>query len=80
VRRIINEGQNCDLKSLRIVTGKTADWELLAKDCVCFANGAGGPEVNRSQLKRALAGLVGISVVIMEGNRNGARYRLAVEK
>jgi ATP-dependent DNA helicase RecG len=31
-----------DRKSLRTVTGKTADWDALAKDCVCFANGAGG--------------------------------------
>lgn len=36
------EDQYTDLKSLRTVTGKTADWESLAKDCVCFANGAGG--------------------------------------
>lgn len=39
-----------------------------------------GPELNRSQLKRALAELVGLSVVVMEGERNGARYRLAGEK
>jgi len=37
-----SEDQHTDLKSLRTVTGKTADWESLAKDCVCFANGAGG--------------------------------------
>lgn len=36
------ENQYTDRKSLRTVTGKTADWEALAKDCVCFANGAGG--------------------------------------
>ncbi|MDP2371792.1 ATP-binding protein [Rhodoferax sp.] len=36
------EDQHTDRKSLRTVTGKTADWEALAKDCVCFANGAGG--------------------------------------
>lgn len=36
------EDQHTDLKSLRIVTGKSADWDVLAKDCVCFANGAGG--------------------------------------
>lgn len=39
-----------------------------------------GPEVNRSQLKRALAELVGLAVVVMEGERNGARYRLVVEE
>lgn len=33
------EDQHTDRKSLRTVTGKTADWEALAKDCVCFANG-----------------------------------------
>ena len=36
------EDQHTDLKSLRTVTGKSADWEALSKDCVCFANGAGG--------------------------------------
>ncbi|PKN12439.1 MAG: ATP-dependent DNA helicase [Deltaproteobacteria bacterium HGW-Deltaproteobacteria-4] len=36
-----------------------------------------GPEVNRSQLKRALAELVTLGVVVMVGERNGARYRLA---
>ena len=36
------ENQYTDLKSLRTVTGKTADWDSLARDCVCFANGAGG--------------------------------------
>ena len=36
------ENQHTDLKSLRTVTGKSADWDALAKDCVCFANGAGG--------------------------------------
>ena len=36
------EGQLEDLKSLRMVTGKTADWDSLAKDCVAFANAIGG--------------------------------------
>lgn len=36
------EDQHTDRKSLHTVTSKTADWEALAKDCVCFANGAGG--------------------------------------
>lgn len=36
------EDQHIDLKSLRTVIGKSADWESLARDCVCFANGAGG--------------------------------------
>ncbi len=36
------EDQHTDRKSLRTITGKSADWEALAKDCVCFANGAGG--------------------------------------
>lgn len=35
------EDQHADLKSLRTVTGRTADWDALAKDCVCFADGAG---------------------------------------
>ena len=36
------EGQLLDRKSLRVVTGKTADWSELAKDCVAFANALGG--------------------------------------
>ncbi len=36
------ENQNTDQKSLRAITGKTADWEAIAKDCVCFANSQGG--------------------------------------
>jgi len=39
-----------------------------------------GPEVNRSQLKRALAELVAQAVVVMEGERNGARYRIKAIK
>lgn len=37
-----NEDQHTDCKSLRLITGKSADWDALARDCVCFANGAGG--------------------------------------
>lgn len=36
------ENQQTDRKSLRVITGKTADWNEIAKDCVCFANGQGG--------------------------------------
>lgn len=36
------EGQIRDQKSLRAVTGRTADWKELAKDCVAFANPVGG--------------------------------------
>ena len=36
------EDQHTDRKSLRAITGKAADMDELAKDCVCFANGAGG--------------------------------------
>ena len=36
------EGQLMDKKSLRVVTGRTADWKELAKDCVAFANAHGG--------------------------------------
>lgn len=36
------EGQLLDHKSLRSVQGKTADWDEIAKDCVAFANDAGG--------------------------------------
>lgn len=37
-----SETQRTDKKSLRKVTGHTADWSALAADCVCFANAAGG--------------------------------------
>ncbi|WP_425059320.1 hypothetical protein SCACP_40030 [Sporomusa carbonis] len=36
------EGQLIDKKSIRAVTGKTADWTELAKDCVAFATAQGG--------------------------------------
>ena len=36
------ESQHLDRKSLRQVTGATADFGELAQDCVCFANAAGG--------------------------------------
>jgi ATP-dependent DNA helicase RecG len=37
-----SESQNVDRKSLRKVSGSTANFPELAQDCVCFANGAGG--------------------------------------
>ena len=36
------EGQGLDRKSIRAVAGRSADWGELAKDCVAFANAAGG--------------------------------------
>lgn len=36
------EGQEQDKKSLRVIVGKTADWNELARDCVGFANSHGG--------------------------------------
>lgn len=36
------ESEHLDRKSLRKVTGSTADFSELAQDCVGFANGAGG--------------------------------------
>ena len=36
------EGQSLDYKALLAVSGKTADWGELAKDCVAFANAQGG--------------------------------------
>jgi ATP-dependent DNA helicase RecG len=36
------ESHHLDHKSLRKVTGSSADFGELARDCVCFANGAGG--------------------------------------
>ena len=36
------EGQLHDQKSLRAITGKSADWAELAKDCIAFANASGG--------------------------------------
>jgi ATP-dependent DNA helicase RecG len=41
-RRVSLEGQLLDQKSLRAVTGKTADWNEIAKDCIAFANATGG--------------------------------------
>lgn len=36
------EGQLFDKKSIRVVTGHTANWQELAKDCVAFATAQGG--------------------------------------
>ena len=36
------EDQHTERKSLRLVTGRGADWSDVARTCVCFANGAGG--------------------------------------
>lgn len=36
------EGQLLDKKSLRLVIGKTADWDSLAKHCIAFTNAQGG--------------------------------------
>ena len=41
-RRMSLEGQLLDQKSLRAVTGKSADWNEIAKDCIAFANATGG--------------------------------------
>jgi len=38
----MEENSIFDKKSLKLITGKTADWHELAKDCVCFANSVGG--------------------------------------
>lgn len=38
----MKESQTYDKKSLRAVSGKTADFEEIAKDCVAFANREGG--------------------------------------
>ena len=54
------EDQHTDRKSLRTITGKTADWEALAKDCVCFANDAGG---------RLLVGIVDSGVLPPAGQK-----------
>ena len=37
-----DEGQFVDKKSLRAVTGNSANWKELAKDCIAFANAQGG--------------------------------------
>lgn len=38
----MKENSILDKKSLSIISGKTADWKELAKDCVSFANSVGG--------------------------------------
>jgi hypothetical protein len=47
------EGQLIDQKSLRAVTGKTADWNEIAKDCIAFANATGGRLLLGSRMVRA---------------------------
>jgi ATP-dependent DNA helicase RecG len=39
---VSQEGQLLDQKSLRAVTGKTANWNEIAKDCIAFSNATGG--------------------------------------
>jgi len=39
---VILKGQLLDQKSWRAVTGKTADWNEIAKDCIAIANATGG--------------------------------------
>lgn len=41
-QHLSQEGQLLDKKSLRSVSGKTANWDELAKDCIAFANATGG--------------------------------------
>lgn len=36
------ETQHLDQKSLRVITGSSADFPAVAADCVCFANASGG--------------------------------------
>jgi len=36
------EGQLFDKKSLRVITGRSANWKELVKDCIAFANAEGG--------------------------------------
>lgn len=38
----MTENKYTDKKSLRFLKGSKTDWDELAKDCVCFANGQGG--------------------------------------
>jgi ATP-dependent DNA helicase RecG len=56
------ENQNMDRKSLRRVTGATADWQELAMDCVAFANAQGG---------RLLIGIEDGEVAAPAGQRAG---------
>ena len=61
------EGQLLDHKSLRAVTGKTADWNEIAKDCIAFANATGG----RLLVERTVNVTVLPNVVIAT---NGGQY------
>ncbi|MRX65764.1 ATP-binding protein [Maribacter luteus] len=38
----MEENSHFDKKSIKLIQGKSANWQELAKDCVCFANGVGG--------------------------------------
>lgn len=38
----MDENQNIEKKSLKVIQNKTSAWAELAKDCVCFANARGG--------------------------------------
>ena len=40
--RVSKEGQLLDQKAVLAATGKTTDWNEIAKDCIAFANATGG--------------------------------------
>lgn len=37
------EDQHTDCKSLRAIIGRSADWDEVARACVCFQNSADAP-------------------------------------
>lgn len=79
------EEQLLDQKSLRSVTGKNADWNELAKDCIAFANAKGGRlllGIEDGQDQPPAGQLIpadlpdAIRRKLAEGVRSGTRYRL----
>lgn len=57
------EGQQQDKKSLRAVTGKTADWHERVKDCVAFANANLGAMSDNCPITVRYPGINGVVIV-----------------
>lgn len=66
----MEENNKFDNKSLKKVTGRTADFDELSKDCVAFANSHGG---------YLAIGLVSHNIILTRGTGKGVRYEINPE-
>ncbi len=81
----MSENRNIEYKSIRFLKGKNTNWDELAKDCVCFANGQGGYiyigiEDGASEIKRLLRELVTKGLLSTQGERKWMKYSIKQNK